>query len=197
MATGQTDDLGARTHPPSGLGAQSDFTAQPLDAPFSGNESGRPRKLTHFRKAGAGDPMWSGQCVYGLSGFDPSFSEYDSPDPYGTLGDNLDYHVRAGVVTTKSLRDADEPTMTRETRVSAHFDSSPAARFFQGFANVRWSGVLAGFGVAPRALIRPRPLAQSNNPNAWGSKELHPATQYKPFPPMGSIVPAYGEMKAL
>lgn len=166
------------------------------DALSTGNVA-TPRKLSHFRKAGAGDPMWSGQCVYGLSGFDPSVSEYDAHDPYGDIPDGLDYKVRAGVVTTKSLRDADEPTMTRDSRVSAHFDSAPASRFFQGFANVRWSGLFQGMGLSPRALVRPRPLAQSNNPNAWGSKELHPATQYAPFPPMGSIVPAYGEMKAL
>lgn len=166
------------------------------DPAFAGNVAS-PRKLSHFRKVGAGDPMWSGSCIYGLDAQSPSTSEYDSHDPYGDIDDKLDYHVRAGVVTTKVLREADEPTMTRNSRTSAHFDSAPAARFFQGFANVRWSGLFQGMGLAPRALVRPRPLAQSNNPNAWGSKELHPATQYKPFPPMGSIVPAYGEMKAL
>lgn len=168
----------------------------PVEAPFAGNIA-TPRKLSHFRKAGAGDPMWSGSCVYGLSGFDPSVSSYDQHDPYGDIDDGLDYHVRAGVVSNRSLRDADEYTLTRDSRVAAHFDSAPASRFFQGFANVRWSGLFQGLGIAPRALVRPRPLAQSNNPAAWGSKELHPATQYRPVPPMGSLVPAYGEGKAL
>ena len=179
-----------------------EFPRDNSDVPFDGNVQ-TPRKLSHFRKAGAGDPMWSGACIYGLSGQSPSISEYDSPDPYGaSMDDGLNYHVRGGVVTTKSLRDAEEPTITRETRTSAHFDSAPAARVFQGFANVRWSGIFQGMNLHPRVQINARnrgraALPQSNNPNAWGSKELHPATQYKPFPPMGSIVPAYGEMKAL
>lgn len=160
-------------------------------------QAASPRKLSHFRKAGAGDPMWSGACVYGLDGFSPSISQYDSDDPYGDLTDGLGYKVSSGVVTERSLRDADEYTMTRKSRSAAHFDSAPASRFFQGFANLHWSGIFQGMGLSPRALVKPRPLAQSNNPNAWGSKELHPATQYKPFPPMGSIVPAYGEAKAL
>lgn len=157
-----------------------------------------PRKLAFFRKAGQGDPMWSGRSVYGLAGQSPSISEYEAHDPYGDLTDNLDYHIRAGVVTNRSLRDPEEPTITRDSRVSAHFDSSPAARFFQGFAQVRWSGVFQGYGLAPRALVKPRPLSMNANPNQVGSKELHPTISYKPFPPMGSIIPQYGsEGKAL
>lgn len=152
-----------------------------------------PRKLTHFRKAGAGDAMWSGKCVYGLAGQSPSISEYDSHDPYGDIDTKLDYAVRGGVVTERSLRDAREPTMTRDSRVSAHFDSLPAARFFQGTFSARWSGMMSGF----RPVIKPRPLVQNNNPAAFGSKELHPPTKFKPFPPMGSLVPTYGTEKAL
>ena len=138
--------------------------------------------------------MWSGACVYGLTGATPSFSQYDATDPLSEYtADEMPYHVRAGVVTERQLVDADEPTITRKPRVSAHYDSSPAARVFQGFASVRWSGLMAGF----RPQIMPRPLVQNFNPGQKGSKELHPATQYKPFPPMGSIVPAYGEAKAL
>lgn len=146
------------------------------------------RKLTHFRKAGAGSPMWSGQCVYDVTGYTPDVSTYDTPDPYGQIDDGLSYHVRGGVVTNRNLQDADEYTTTRIPRVSAHFDSSPAARFFQGFANLHWSGMMAGF----RPQIQPRPLTQNMNPAAFGSKELHKSTQYKPFPPMGSIVSSYG-----
>lgn len=156
-----------------------------------------PRKLSHFRKVGAGDPMWSGKCVYGLDGQSPSLSEYESHDPYGDIPDHLSYHVRGGVVSERSLRDADEPTITRDPRVSAHFDSAPAARVFQGFANVRWSGIFQGMGIAPRALVRPRPLFQNANPGQVGSKEMHPSTRYRPFPPMGSIVQPFGEGKAL
>lgn len=168
-----------------------------MDAPFAGNVM-TPRKLSHFRKVGAGDPMWSGSCIYGLSGQTMSLSQYDSPDPLSdSIPDEMPYHVRAGVVTERQLIDAREPTMTRSARVSAHLDSSPNARTFQGFGNVRWSGMLEGFGLAPRPLTKRAPLVQGFNPNAFGSKELHPATQYRPFPPMGSIVPNYGEAKAL
>lgn len=178
------------------IGAQTDFTAQPLDRDsiIGGNPGATPRKLSHFRKAGAGDPMWSGACVYGLSGASPSFSQYDVPDVLSDVtSDEMPYHVRAGVVTNRQLVDADEYTMTRNARVSALRDSSPAARTFQGTFNPRWSGLMSGF----RPQIRPRPLTQNFNPGQKGSKELHPATQYKPFPPMGSLVPAYGEAKAL
>lgn len=175
-------------------GSQMDFTVQPLDEPGTSSPPASPRKLSHFRKAGAGAAMWSGQCVYGLSGASPSISEYDVPDPISDVTpDEMPYHIRNGVVTSKSLVDAKEPTMTRNARVSAHFDSLPAARTFQGTFSARWSGMMSGF----RPVIAPRPLVQSWNPNQAGAKELHPATQYKPFPPMGSLVPAYGEQKAL
>lgn len=164
----------------------------PLPSPFAGNVV-TPRKLSHFRKAGAGDPMWSGSCVYGLDAQSPSTSQYDSVDPYGAIGDDLDYRITAGVASTRQLKDAGEYTMTRRSRVSAHFDSSPAARFFQGTFNPHWSGLMAGF----RPQIMPRPLVQNFNPGAFGSKELHPPTSYKPFPPMGSLVPDYGTAKAL
>lgn len=166
--------------------------ATPLETAFAGNLASA-RKLAHFRLAGAGEPMWSGSCIYGLEGQSPSISEYDSPDPYGVLGDNLDYRILAGVVTNKSLRDADEPTLTRSTRVAAHFDSLPAARSFQGAFNARWSGLMSGF----RPQIMPRPLVQNFNPNQLGSKEQQRATTYKPFPPMGSLTPRFGEAKAL
>lgn len=188
----------ARYHSPVIGGAQTDFTAQPQDPPWAGpqpvREPGPIRKLTHFRKAGAGDPMWSGACVYGLSGATPSMSQYDSPDPLSDrFSSEIGYRVSAGVVTFREPVAVDEPSLTRKARVSAQLDSTPAARFFQGFGNLHWSGIMAGF----RPQIMPRPLAQNFNPNQRGSKELHPATTYKPFPPMGSIVPHYGDVKAV
>lgn len=152
-----------------------------------------PTKLAHFAKRGAGGAMWTGQAIYDVPGADPDVSTYDSLDPYGEIPDGMGYRVRAGVATTHSLMEPDEYTTTRQPRVSAHFDSSPAARFFQGFANLRWSGMMAG----TRPQIQPRPLTQNMNPNQFGSKELHKATQYKPFPPMGSLVGTYGTEKAL
>lgn len=151
-----------------------------------------PRKLAFFRKAGQGDPAWSGRCVYGLDSPSPSVSEYDAHDVYGDLDDGLHTRVRAGVTTVQHLNPPAEPTTTRESRVAASFNSTPASRFFQGFAQVRWSGVFEGYGLAPRALVRPRPLVQNANPNQVGSKELHPTISYRPFPPMGSIIPQYG-----
>jgi hypothetical protein len=35
-------------------------------------------------------------------------------------------------------------------------------------------------------------LHQNFNPAQMGTKELHKATQYKPVPPLGSIVGYYG-----
>lgn len=148
------------------------------------------RRLTHFARGAS--PMWSGQAVYDVPGASPDVSTYDQLDPYGEIPDNMNYRVRAGVAHSQSLLEPDEYTLTRQPRVSAHFDSSPSARFFQGFANLRWSGMMIG-----RPIIQPRPLTQNMNPGAFGSKEMHRATQYKPFPPMGSIVGFYGTEKAL
>lgn len=149
-------------------------------------------RLAHFRQAGAGAPGWPGTVQYLIPGVDPSASEYDSHDPYGEIVDGLTVRVSGGVITERKLLPPAEGTITRSSRTSAHFDSSPAARFFQGFANVRWSGVMQGYGLAPRALVRPRPLSQNMNLAAFGTKEAHPATQYEPVPPMGSIVAYYG-----
>lgn len=154
-------------------------------------------KLSHFRAPAQGAPMWSGRCIYDIPGVSPSVSEYDAPSPYVHATDGLEYRVHAGTVTEHHPVALAEPTLNRRARVSANFDSVPAARFFQGFGNVRWSGIFDRAGLAPRAPVSPRPLTQAYNPNAFGAKELHPATQYKPFPPMGSIVPAYGERKQL
>lgn len=167
--------------------------SQEASVPWAGNPGPMLRKLTHFRAPGLGDAMWSGSCIYDIPGVSPSVSEYESHDPYGDIPDHLDYQVRSGVVTNKSLRDPAEPTLTRDSRVAAHFDSLPASAFFQGFANLHWSGMMAGY----RPQIQPRPLTQNFNPNQMGSKELHKATQYKPVPPMGSIVSYYGTDKAV
>jgi hypothetical protein len=154
--------------------------------------------LAHVRQQGAGLPGWPGTAVTIIPGRTPSESVYDSHDPYGDIPDMLDRRMTGGVLTVKKLEPPDEGTTTREGRVSAHYDSSPAAAFFQGFANVRWSGMMEGYGLAPRALVRPRPLSQNMNYAAFGTKELHPATQYEPVPPMGSIVDFYGsDHKAL
>lgn len=165
---------------------------QAADNPWSGPSTPMLRKLTHFRAPGLGDAMWSGHCVYDVSGVSESVSEYDEPDIYAA-DDGLRYSITGGVVKSADQLDVGEYTTTRRSRVAAHFDSAPAARHFQGYFNARWSGLFVGF----RPVIGARPLTQNFNPNAMGSKELHKPTQFKPFPPMGSIVSAYGTEKAL
>ena len=164
--------------------------SQEAAVPWSGPVLDPQRKLTHFRKPGAGSPMWSGQCVYDVAGVSPSISEYDVHDVYSdSIPDQMNYQLRGGVVWSKAMRDAEEYTTTRNARVAAQFESAPAARFFQGYFNARWSGMMDGF----RPQFQPRPLTQNMNPNQMGSKELHKATQYKPVPPMGSLVGFYGD----
>ncbi len=157
------------------------------DTPWSGPPQVAQRKLTHFRAPGMGDAMWSGACVYDVSGVSPSFSQYDSPSPYAD-DDGLTYSVTGGVAKSGDRLDVGEPTSTRGARTSALQDSAPAAAFFQGFANLHWSGIMSGY----RPNIQPRPLHSNFNPNQMGSKELHKATQYKPVPPMGSLVSYFG-----
>lgn len=165
---------------------------QEASVPWSGPLTPMLRKLTHFRAPGMGDAMWSGQCVYDCAGVSESVSEYDEPDFYAS-DDDLTYSITGGVVKFSDQLAVGEYTTTRRSRVAAHFDSAPAARHFQGYFNPRWSGLFTGF----RPVIQPRPLTQNFNPAAMGSKELHKPTQFKPFPPMGSIVGYYGTEKAL
>lgn len=162
-------------------------------SPWSGPTTPSLRKLTHFRAPGMGDPMWSGQCVYDMAGADPSFSYYDDPDVY-VKDDGLSDEIRAGIIRQRGREHVDAPTTTRRSRVAAHQDSAPAARFFQGYFNARWSGILAGYGVRGNVTgqINPRPLHMNFNPGQKGSKELHRATQYQPVPPMGSLVGYFG-----
>lgn len=162
------------------------------DVPWDGPPSSSLRKLTHFRSPGMGDAMWSGSCRYDLAGASPSYSDYDDPSTY-SKDDGLTYSITGGIVKGGDRLDVGEPTATRGPRVAAYRDSAPAAAFFQGYFNPRWSGLLAGF----RPVIAPRPLHANFNPGQMGSKELHRATQYQPVPPMGSIVGYFGTEKAL
>jgi len=162
--------------------------SQEGSVPWTGPLPNLLRKLTHFRAPGMGDPMWSGQCVYDLQGQSPSYSEYEQPDVYAH-DDGLDYSITAGVVKQSDRLDVGEPTTTRRSRVSAHFDSAPAAATFQGYFNPRWSGLFAGYF---HPVVDPRPLHMNFNPGQMGTKELHKATQYQPVPPMGSLVGYFG-----
>jgi hypothetical protein len=149
-------------------------------------------QLAHVRQLGAGDPGWPGTARTIMPNPDPSVSLYDSVDPYGQIPDQLTYRVSGGVVTERKLLPPGEYTETRQGKVSAFQSSVPAAHFFQGVANFRWSGIMQGFGLNTRALVGPRPLSQNMNLAAFGTKELHRATQYEPVPPMGSLVGYYG-----
>ena len=77
-------------------------------------------------------------CVYDLAGQSPSFSQYDVDNQEG--GDNgpPTDSVRRGVRERFGMQGPKEPTLSRDSRVSAQFDSAPAAAFFQGTANFRW-----------------------------------------------------------
>lgn len=161
------------------------------ETPWAGPAPRALRKLTHFRAPGMGDAMWSGACTYDLAGASPSFSYYDDPDVY-VRDDGLEYRIQNGLEVSRERVPVDAPTLTRHSRVAAHQDSAPASAFFQGFANLHWSGLLVGW-----VKTTPRPLHANFNPNAMGSKELHKATEYKPVPPMGSIVGYFGTEKAL
>lgn len=149
-------------------------------------------RLAHIRQPSAGAPGWPGTARTIIPGVDPSVSQYDTHNPYSDVEDQMERRYSGGVLTEKRLLPPDEGTSTRNGRTAAHFDSTRAAPFFQGFANVRWSGVMAGLGLTTRALVRPRPLSQNFNLAAFGTKELHPATQYEPVPPMGALVDFYG-----
>lgn len=159
--------------------------------PFAGGVPSLLRKLTHFRAPGMGDAMWSGACVYDLAGQSPSFSSYELDD--NVQGNNVDQiTVGKGIVSHRHPQHVNEPTTTRQGRVSAQFDSAPASVFFQGFANTRWSGLFAGyFHPVPRPAMH-----QNFNPGQMGTKELHKATQYRPVPPMGSLVGYFGDSNA-
>jgi hypothetical protein len=161
------------------------------DVPWAGGPSQNLRKLTHFRAPGMGDAMWSGACTYDLAGGTPSYSYYDDPDDQ-VKDDGLTVRINGGNVTMIGELKPDAPSLTRHSRVAAHYDSAPAGSFFQGYWNPHWSGLLAGF-----VKTTPRPLHANFNPGAMGSKELHKATQYQPVPPMGSIVGYFGTEKAL
>ncbi len=149
-------------------------------------------RLAHFRQAGAGAPGWPGTARTIIPGVDPSVSQYDRDNPYSHVPDQLGKRIVGGAFVEKELLPPDEGTTTRSGRTAAHFDSTRAAPFFQGFANVRWSGTMQRLGVAGRPLVPPRPLAMNMNLAAFGTKELHPATQYEPVPPMGALVDFYG-----
>lgn len=168
------------------------FTKSRVVAPFGELPLDEQKMLAHVRTPWAGQPGWPGTARTLIPGVSPRYSVTDKPDPYAALDDNLEKRYSGGTFTQRQLLPANEQTMTREgsQRVAAFSNSLPAAQFFQGlFGQVRWSGVFQGFGLAPRALVSPRPLYQMGNPGAFGTKELHRATEYNPFPPMGSIIP--------
>jgi hypothetical protein len=157
------------------------------ELPITGGPSPQVRKLTHFRAPGMGDAMWSGACVYDIAGVSPAFSEYDQPSPYAD-DDGMTYSFTGGVVRAQDQVPVGEPTTTRAPRMSALYDSAPAAATFQGYWNPHWSGILSGY----RPNIQPRPLHSNFNPGQMGTKELHKSTQYQPVPPMGSLVGYFG-----
>lgn len=147
------------------------------------------RKVAHFRAPGLGDPMWSGSCVYDLAGASPSMSQYDVQNSEGGSNGPPTDSVHRGIRERFGRQRLKEPTLSRDSRVSAQFDSAPAAAFFQGAFCTKWSGMFEGY-FKP---IPSRSMHQNFNPNQMGTKELQKATEYKPVPPMGAIVGYFGQ----
>jgi hypothetical protein len=154
-------------------------------------ETTAPYKIAHFRRQGQGEALFSGNTRYITGGMSPAMSQYDSLDGANN-DDNLTRRITGGNVIDVGSLPLDAPTTTRRGRVGAVRNSLPASAFFQGYWNTRWSGIFSGMGLQGRPFITPasRAALQVNwAPTLPGSKELHRATQFNPFPPMGSIVP--------
>jgi hypothetical protein len=139
------------------------------------------RKLAHIRTLGMGDPGWGQSQRWIIPGVSPSYSQYDADTE--DRPSNLSNRVRGGTHTVHEQVPAQEWTTTRESRIAAQFESLPAARVFQGYFSPSFSWI----GARPQ--IAPRPLHQDFNLGQQGTKELHPATVYNPFPPGGDLFP--------
>lgn len=143
---------------------------------------GFARNLSHVRVLGAGDPGWGQTRVWGMAGATPSVSVYDAAS--GVRDSGLHVSVDDGVETTRNARPLREPSTSRRARVGAVRSSLPAAATFQGYFAPSFSWM-----AWAQPNMTPRPLVQNWNPNQAGSKELHPATVYNPFPAGGDLYP--------
>lgn len=130
------------------------------------------------------DPGWGQRQRWQMQGATPTISRYDAP----AAPSDTDFHTQIanGLRRIFGRLPIDAPTMTREARVGAQVDSTPAARFFNPLGGASGTGrTWSGGAVASTK----RKLPQNFNPNAQGAAELHPATTYDPLPSPGSLYP--------
>lgn len=144
-----------------------------------------PAKLAHIRQIGMGDPGWGQTQAWQMPGADPSVSHYEIEQGVNESG--LGRRIRNGFLTMQQRLPLDAPSMTRQTRSSAQFSSLPAARFFQGYFSTGFSWLSPSMNVV--GSLAHGPLNMNFNPNQQGSKELHPATVYDPYPPGAALWP--------
>lgn len=133
---------------------------------------------------GPADPGWGQKQKWGMEGATPTISRYDtleapSDTPFHT-------QIHNGIRRMFGRLPLDAPTMTREARVGAQVDSTPAARFFNQLGGA--SGTGRSWSGGATAATK-RQVNINFNPNAQGAAELHPATTFDPFPAPGSLYP--------
>lgn len=144
-----------------------------------------PARLAHIRQIGLGDPGWGQTQAWQMPGADPSVSSYDVDQGRNESG--LGRRIFGGFLRMQQRLPLDAPTMTRTTRSSAQFSSLPAARFFQGYFSTGFSWLAPELNVV--GSLQHSGLHMNFNPGQQGTKELHPATVYDPFPPGGALWP--------
>lgn len=152
--------------------------------------------LAHTRTIGYGNRAWA-YPRYLTAGPTRALSAYDQPTAVKDLGEGVDWRYHQGVVTSHSRAPVAEPTINRQARASAVYDSAPNAAFWGGYWNSMWSGPygLSDQSGRPGALVNPvvhpphRPLASQFNPAAMGTKEPQAAMTYQPWPASGELYP--------
>lgn len=141
-------------------------------------------KIAHVRHLGQGDPGWGQTQRWTMPGADPSVSVYDHEE--GSEQSNLSRQIRGGVSSSRAQQDPTAPTTTRDARYQ-FFDSTPAARFFQGYFSVGFSWLAPHYDLVGK--LAHQPLSMNWNRMQPGSKEQQPATTFDPYPPGGVIWP--------
>jgi hypothetical protein len=156
-----------------------------------------PRRLAHLRVIGYGARGW-GRSRNGLAGQTRAQSVYDSPSYVKDTGEGGEYRYSNGVETSHVRAPVQELTTTRAARIGSQYDSAANALIWQGTFAANWTGPFAFAenggeqqGPLSNPIMRPPHTALTNafNPAALGTKELHRATVYQPYPASGDIYP--------
>jgi hypothetical protein len=139
----------------------------------------------HFQNPGPAPPGWGNSQQWHVEGATPSVSFYEVDLP-GDLDNPFWSEIKAGIKRAWERLPLSAPTITRANRVGSQFSSVPAAVFFNQLGNA--SGTGRNFSPGAVASV-PHQMNKDNNPGAYGSAELHPATSYEPFPAPGALYP--------